>query len=51
MNKREVTVLLVDDNIVDVQGVKRAFKKARILNPIRVAEDGLAATEIRQDPS
>jgi CheY-like chemotaxis protein len=41
--ERAVTVLLVDDDDVDVQAVRRAFRKAKIANPIQVASDGLEA--------
>jgi CheY-like chemotaxis protein len=49
MKNSEVTILLVEDNQVDVQGVKRAFAKQRIANPIRVAEDGVQALELLRD--
>ena len=42
---KEITVLLVDDDEVDVMGVKRAFDKTKIKNPIVVARDGLDALE------
>lgn len=41
--KEEVSVLLVDDDDVDVMAVKRAFRKAKIANPLVVARDGLEA--------
>ncbi len=41
-----VNLLLVDDDEVDVQGLKRAFAKNRIGNPITVARDGIEALEI-----
>ena len=40
-----VNLLLVDDDEVDVQGLKRAFKKSKIGNPITVARDGIEALE------
>lgn len=40
-----VNLLLVDDDEVDVQGLKRAFAKNRIGNPITVARDGIEALE------
>jgi CheY-like chemotaxis protein len=42
-DKQMVHVLLVDDDDVDVMGVKRAFKKAKIANPLHVARDGIEA--------
>ncbi len=41
-----VNLLLVDDDEVDVQGLRRAFSKSRIANPITVARDGIEALEI-----
>jgi len=41
-----VNLLLVEDDEVDVQGMKRAFAKSRIGNPITVARDGIEALEI-----
>jgi CheY-like chemotaxis protein len=43
---RTVNLLLVDDDEVDVQGLKRAFAKSHIGNPIIVARDGIEALEI-----
>ena len=41
-----VNLLLVEDDEVDVQGLKRAFAKSRIANPITTARDGIEALEI-----
>jgi CheY-like chemotaxis protein len=38
---RPVTVLLIDDNEVDREAVRRAFTKLRIANPIVEARDGI----------
>ena len=43
---KTVNLLLVDDDEVDVQGLKRAFNKSKIGNPITVARDGIEALEI-----
>ena len=43
-----VQVLLVDDDDVDVDVVKRGFRKHKIANPIVVAQDGIEAIEILQ---
>ncbi len=41
-NERQVVhVLLIDDDDVDVMAVKRAFRKAKIANPLHIARDGL----------
>ena len=41
-----LNILLVDDDVVDVMNVKRAFKKANIANPIFVAGNGVEALEV-----
>jgi CheY-like chemotaxis protein len=43
---KTVNLLLVDDDEVDVQGLKRAFIRSKIGNPITVARDGIEALEI-----
>jgi CheY-like chemotaxis protein len=45
MEDRILNILLVDDDDVDVMNVKRAFKKANIMNPVFVANDGLEALD------
>jgi len=42
-SEQTVTVLLVDDDDVDVKAVSRAFRKAKIANPMQVARDGVEA--------
>lgn len=46
MATEEVTVLLVDDDDIDRESTKRAFRKARIANPIVTAENGEEALEL-----
>lgn len=46
VNSKEVTILLVDDDDVDVMGVTRALKKLKIINPIVRAHDGIEALEL-----
>lgn len=41
-----MTILLVEDDEVDVMNVKRAFKKNNISNPLLVAHNGLEALDI-----
>src|SRR3569832_1827065 len=43
MNERLLTILLVEDDEVDIMNVKRAFKKNNILNPLHIAHNGLDA--------
>ncbi|MGK0475273.1 MAG: CheY-like chemotaxis protein [Oleispira sp.] len=44
----EVTLLLIEDDDIDVMTVERSFKKNRIANPIVRAHDGRDALEILQ---
>ena len=43
---RTVNVLLVEDNEIDREGVRRAFTRHRIANPIYDANDGIEAFEV-----
>lgn len=43
MENKEFAVLLVEDDLNDIFLVKRAFKMARIPNPLQVVTDGLEA--------
>jgi CheY-like chemotaxis protein len=45
MTSRLLNILLVEDDVVDVMNVKRAFAKHHILNPLFVAGNGLEALE------
>lgn len=47
-NSKPVTILLVEDDTIDVRAVVRAFRKHRINNPIMVASNGLIALEMLQ---
>ena len=49
MSYKEVTVLLVEDDEVDVMAVLRAFERAKIGNPVKVAHDGIEALEILRE--
>lgn len=43
MDDRALTILVVDDDEVDVMAVRRVFVKASITNPVFVARDGIEA--------
>jgi CheY-like chemotaxis protein len=43
MDERELHILLVDDDEVDVMNVQRAFEKSHITNPVHVAGNGIEA--------
>ncbi len=43
MNDKRTSVLLIDDDEVDVMTVKRAFKKNNITHPLYVATNGIEA--------
>lgn len=46
MTKDTVHVLMVEDDDVDARVVEKAFKKARIANPVTRATDGLEALDM-----
>ncbi len=46
MKDSVVSILLVDDDDVDAETVERAFRKAKITNPIYRASDGVEALEM-----
>ena len=46
MAEKQLNILLVEDDQVDVMNVKRAFAKNRITNPLYVASNGLEALEM-----
>ena len=41
-----MTILLVEDDEVDIMNVKRAFKKNNISNPLLVAHNGIEALDL-----
>jgi CheY-like chemotaxis protein len=46
INDKVVSIMLVEDDEVDVMNIKRAFKKNNINNPLYLAGNGLEALEI-----
>lgn len=46
MRNKVVTILLVEDDEVDVKALHWAFDKLKIANPVLVARDGVAALEM-----
>jgi len=46
LNVIPMTILLVEDDEVDIMNVKRAFKKNNISNPLVIAHNGLEALDI-----
>ena len=46
MPKDTVTILLVEDDFVDIEAIKRGFRKNKIANPFIVAHDGIEAMEL-----
>ena len=45
-DQKELNILLVEDDELDVMNVQRAFKKNNIRNPLYVAGDGVQALEM-----
>ena len=50
MTGKTLNILLVEDDVVDVMNVKRAFKKHSIPNPLYIAGNGLEALEALRLP-
>ena len=48
-SSKVVTILLAEDDEVDVKALKWAFDKLKIANPLVVARDGVEAWEMLQD--
>jgi CheY-like chemotaxis protein len=46
VSAKQLNILCVDDDQVDVMNVQRAFQKANIANPLFIAGDGLEALEM-----
>ena len=46
MNVQPVTILIVDDDKVDVMAVQRSFRDLKIANPVVVASNGLEALDM-----
>jgi len=45
MTGKEVHILLVEDDEVDVMAMRRALKKTKTANPLHLAKDGVEALE------
>jgi CheY-like chemotaxis protein len=48
---RELEILLVEDDALDVMNVRRAFKQNKLTNRIHVAQNGLEALEVLRNGS
>lgn len=46
MRNHGLSIMLIDDDEVDVMSVKRAFKKVNITNPLYVAGNGVEALDM-----
>ncbi len=46
MEHKDINILLVEDDEVDVMNVRRAFKRNSIQNPLYVATNGIEALEM-----
>src|SRR5678816_2318073 len=44
--EKAVNILLVEDDNIDVENIRLAFKKAHIINPLWVASDGEQALDM-----
>jgi CheY-like chemotaxis protein len=48
-SSRVVTILLVEDDEVDVKALKWAFDKLKVANPLVIARDGIQALEMLRE--
>jgi CheY-like chemotaxis protein len=48
-SSRVVTILLVEDDEVDIKALKWAFDKLKVANPLVIARDGAEALEMLKD--
>ncbi len=48
-SSKVVTILLVEDDEVDVKALKWAFDKLKVANPLVIARDGVEALEMLRD--
>jgi len=48
-SSRVVTILLVEDDEVDVKALKWAFDKLKVANPLVIARDGIEALEMLRE--
>lgn len=48
-HSKEVNILLVEDDIVDQQGIKRALRELQFANPLRIADNGVTALEVLRE--
>lgn len=46
MQTKPVTLLIVEDDEIDVMGIQRALDSLKVANPLVVADDGIEALEI-----
>lgn len=46
VSEKLVNILLVEDDIVDIMNVQRAFKKNNIINPLHIAHNGTEALDM-----
>jgi CheY-like chemotaxis protein len=51
MAQREINILLVEDDEVDIMNVQRAFKKVNITNPVYLATNGIEALSMLRGDS
>ena len=48
-SSKPVTILLVEDDEIDVKALQWAFEKLKIANPLLIARDGVEAWEMLQE--
>lgn len=51
MRDKSMSILLVEDDEVDIMNVRRAFKKINLTNPLYIARDGVEALALLRGQS
>lgn len=51
MSEPVPSILLVEDDEIDVEAIRRVFAKRRVANPLYVAHDGVAALQLLRGES
>ena len=46
MQTKSINILVVEDDDIDAEGLERALKSAKLLNPLYRARDGIEALEM-----
>ena len=49
MSDKTITIVLIEDDIIDVEAIQRGFRKHKIANPFLTAPDGMAGLKLLRE--